>query len=115
MQAPQVLGILIGFFLVVAGWFFRRFLVLKEKHTTGGIFFAILAYLGVLSVLQNAIFSYAPTWNWEGVFAVWAGLFGKALVPITFAFLGFFYRSDKVAGYIVALIAITMLGMAGSS
>ena len=115
MQAPQILGIVIGLSLICLGWFFSRSLRRFQKHTAGGILFAIFAYIGILSVLQNAIFSYAPTWNWQGVFTVWAGFLGKAIVPIILAFLGLLYRSNKVGGYIAALIGCTMLMIAGSS
>lgn len=115
MQAPQILGIVIGLCLIGFGWLFRRFLVLKEKRTAGGVVFAILAYIGALSVLQNAIFPYASTWSWEGVFMVWSGFLGKALGLVILAFLGFVYKPNKVAGYVVALIAATMLTVIGST
>lgn len=115
MQAPQILGIVIGFCFMCAGWFLRRLLLLKGKRVAGGLVFAILAYMGVLAVLQNAIFSYPPSWTWSGVFLVWATFLGTAFVPIAFAFLGLAYRPNKVVGYVVTLIAFTGLMMLGSA
>lgn len=115
MQTPQLLGILIGVGIVGVGLIFKRLLIHKGKRTAGSLIFLIFSYLGLTSALQNAIFSYSPSWSWDGVFLVWSEFFGKALVPVTLAFLGFFYRSNKIAGYLVALIIFTFLLMVGNT
>lgn len=114
MQAPQLIGIVIGFGLVGLGLFFRHLLMGKEKHTAGNLVFVILGYVGLLSALQNVFFSYGSSWNWDGVFIVWSEFFGKTLVPVALAFFGFFYRANKLIGYVVTLTAFTVLMMVGS-
>jgi hypothetical protein len=114
MQAPQLLGIFLGIFAVAIGWLLRRNFLLKQKATVGSISFAILFYIGALTVLQNIVFDYPPTWSWHGVFLVWANSLGQALVPIALGFLGLLYKPNRVAGYIVVLALFAGLMFVGS-
>ena len=114
MQTPQITGISIGFCLIATGWLLRKILTSKGRLTAGGVLFTILGYLGALSVFQNLLFQYPATWSWEGVLLVWTEFFGKSITPIAFAFIGFLYRPNKVAGYVAALITFTVLMMTGS-
>lgn len=112
MQAPQILGMFIGAALMAFGVFIWR--VQKDKKRTWvGILAVTAFYFGMLSFAQNAMFSYAATWSWEGVFYVWTGMFGQALAPVLFAFLGCLYRPNRVAGYAVMLVVLTGLMMLG--
>lgn len=116
MQLAQIIGIIIGLILLGCGWVLKSFFKRKGWDVASGVIFTIFLYLGVLTVLQNAIFSYASDvrgeGSLEGLLLVWADLFGKYLAHILLAFVGFFYKKDKVFGYQIALlifIAITLL------
>ncbi len=114
MQAPQILGMLIGAALMGLGLLFWS--IQKDNKRTWVRLLSVIAfYFGILSVAQNAMFSYASTWSWEGVFYVWAGLFGQALAPIIFSFLGCLYRPNRAAGYAVMLVIFTGLIMLGNA
>ncbi|WP_303293817.1 hypothetical protein [Marinobacter sp. ST-43] len=115
MQLPQVVGIAIGVLFILSGFFLRKLLVKREKKTSGGVVLTIFAYLGGLLMLQNIIFSYPPTWSWEGVKLYWIGMFGKALVPIIFGFIGLAFSPNRVIGYVFAVGSLTGLMMMGSS
>lgn len=112
MQAPQILGIVIGATLIGLGFIIWR-IQKEKKRTWARLISVIVFYIGTLSVIQNALFSYASTWSWQGVFLVWAGLFGQALGPIIVAFLGCLYRPNRVAGYAVVLVILTGAMMMG--
>lgn len=112
MQAPQLLGIAVGIFLIAAGWGIR--LPLRKKQATGWVLFIILAYIGALLAMQNALFPYLPTWSWPGVFLHWSSLLGRLMAPISLAFIGLLYRPNRAAGYAVMLAAATFLMMSGS-
>jgi hypothetical protein len=68
MQAPQILGMLIGAALIAFSIFIWRAQRDEKKRTWVGILAVTAFYFGMLSFAQNAIFSYAATWSWEGIF-----------------------------------------------
>ena len=115
MQTAQIFGISIGLILLWCGWLLKGFFKRKERHVASGVIFTIFLYLGIFTVLQNAIFSYRSdlSWegSWEGHLHVWAGLFGKYLAHILLAFVGFIYKTNKVSGYRAALVVFTALTM----
>ena len=115
MQAPQIVGILIGIASIVVGFFVRGYFLKKEKRVFAGVALSICVYMGALCILQNAIFSYAPTWSWSGVKMIWAGMFGRALVPIILACIGLAFSPNRVLGYVVALVAFTIIMFLGNA
>ena len=114
MQPPQLLGIFIGVCLILLGVLAKRHVSRNNKKTLGGVLLVIAIFVGSTSILQNLWFPYLASWSWRGVFMIWAGLLGTALVPITLGSLGLLYKPNRTAGYIVALVIFFFLVRQGS-
>lgn len=113
MQAPQLVGIIIGLTLIVGGWFLRKVLVQIKWSDTGGILMTILWYIGTAFVLQHALFRFNPNWSWEGVQGYWAGFVGTLMAPVLVSMFALLSKKHRVTGYITLLCISTVLMLLG--
>lgn len=111
MQIAQGAGVTVGLLFIVIGFLARKHFKEKSRPVAAGVSMAILVYYGFLMVFQNLLFEYPATATWEGLIAVWTRLLGGWSAPVIFAFLGFFYKRDKVAGYVACLLGFSLLIM----
>ena len=114
MQLPQIFGILIGVCFIFMGVLVKRHFSKNVNKTLSGVLLSIAIFIGITSILQNLLYSYSTTWTWRGVVMIWGDFLGTALVPIFLGLLGLFYKPNRTAGYVAALVIFFFLVRLGS-